>query len=106
MSCRVDVTQYRIALFPLTALAVVGLACASGELGPRSVRDPAHPSGPEGPTTTFTVGTPVANDDANSATAQDAGTVYACPMHPEVVQHAPGKCPKCGMELRRTAQAP
>jgi Cu2+-exporting ATPase len=24
---------------------------------------------------------------------------YTCPMHPEVIKDAPGKCPKCGMEL-------
>lgn len=24
---------------------------------------------------------------------------YTCPMHPEVVKDAPGKCPKCGMNL-------
>ncbi len=24
---------------------------------------------------------------------------YTCPMHPEVVQSTPGKCPKCGMDL-------
>lgn len=24
---------------------------------------------------------------------------YTCPMHPEVVQNKPGKCPKCGMKL-------
>lgn len=24
---------------------------------------------------------------------------YTCPMHPEVTQHKPGKCPKCGMAL-------
>lgn len=24
---------------------------------------------------------------------------YTCPMHPEVVQDAPGNCPKCGMKL-------
>ncbi len=28
-----------------------------------------------------------------------AGTVYTCPMHPEVVSDHPGKCPKCGMDL-------
>jgi hypothetical protein len=28
-----------------------------------------------------------------------AATVYTCPMHPEVVQNGPGKCPKCGMNL-------
>ena len=25
--------------------------------------------------------------------------VYSCPMHPEVRQPAPGKCPICGMAL-------
>ena len=30
-----------------------------------------------------------------------AGTVYTCPMHPEVVQDHPGQCPKCHMELVR-----
>ncbi len=25
--------------------------------------------------------------------------VYTCPMHPEIVQAKPGKCPKCGMNL-------
>lgn len=24
---------------------------------------------------------------------------YTCPMHPSVEQHAPGKCPNCGMDL-------
>lgn len=28
-----------------------------------------------------------------------ATVVYTCPMHPEVQQGSPGKCPKCGMEL-------
>ncbi|PCD75523.1 heavy metal translocating P-type ATPase [Pseudothioclava arenosa] len=27
------------------------------------------------------------------------GTLYTCPMHPEVVQDHPGDCPKCGMAL-------
>ncbi|MBA3476806.1 MAG: heavy metal translocating P-type ATPase [Lautropia sp.] len=27
------------------------------------------------------------------------GTVYTCPMHPEVRQEHPGNCPKCGMTL-------
>jgi Heavy metal binding domain len=29
----------------------------------------------------------------------ESATVYTCPMHPEVRQPNPGKCPKCGMEL-------
>lgn len=28
-----------------------------------------------------------------------SGTVYTCPMHPEVRQDHPGVCPKCGMAL-------
>lgn len=27
--------------------------------------------------------------------------VYSCPMHPEVKQDQPGKCPKCGMNLEK-----
>ena len=25
--------------------------------------------------------------------------LYTCPMHPEIKQDKPGKCPKCGMNL-------
>jgi P-type Cu+ transporter len=28
-----------------------------------------------------------------------AGTLYTCPMHPEIVQEGPGDCPICGMAL-------
>lgn len=28
-----------------------------------------------------------------------AGTIYTCPMHPEIQQVGPGNCPKCGMAL-------
>ena len=33
------------------------------------------------------------------ASAAPAGTIYTCPMHPEIRQPAPGTCPKCGMTL-------
>ncbi|MHB1155846.1 MAG: heavy metal-binding domain-containing protein [Phycisphaerales bacterium] len=38
---------------------------------------------------------------ANPPTAQprQAEATYTCPMHPEVIENAPGKCPKCGMKL-------
>ena len=40
-------------------------------------------------------------DHAHAGHAEDAGGAgaYTCPMHPEVVSDAPGKCPKCGMFL-------
>lgn len=28
-----------------------------------------------------------------------SSTRYTCPMHPEIVRDAPGRCPKCGMTL-------
>ena len=31
--------------------------------------------------------------------ASPPGTMYTCPMHPEVRQDHPGNCPKCGMTL-------
>ena len=32
-----------------------------------------------------------------------ADVIYTCPMHPEVRENAPGKCPKCGMSLEPEA---
>jgi P-type Cu+ transporter len=40
-------------------------------------------------------------DKAQSATEADvpAGTIYTCPMHPQIRQVGPGTCPICGMAL-------
>ncbi|MHB1056533.1 MAG: heavy metal translocating P-type ATPase [Rhodanobacter sp.] len=38
-------------------------------------------------------------DERQAPPAAPAGTVYTCPMHPEVQQVGPGDCPKCGMAL-------
>jgi cation transport ATPase len=35
-----------------------------------------------------------------------AGTIYTCPMHPEVRQSGPGACPKCGMALEPETPMP
>ena len=42
-----------------------------------------------------------ASDGAATRPQQAAapGTIYTCPMHPEVRQEGPGSCPKCGMAL-------
>ena len=40
---------------------------------------------------------PAASTTASTPSAAD--TTYTCPMHPEVKQKGPGKCPKCGMAL-------
>jgi len=36
---------------------------------------------------------------SESANTDKSGTVYTCPMHPEVQESQPGSCPKCGMAL-------
>ena len=51
----------------------------------RDVTAPAVTSTPAATTDTAAPGTP--------------SVVYSCPMHPEVRSTAPGKCPKCGMNL-------
>jgi len=43
---------------------------------------------------------PAAHSDAAAPAAPlPAGTVYTCPMHPEIRQPRPGNCLKCGMTL-------
>jgi len=39
------------------------------------------------------------NPSGESEPPAPAGTVYTCPMHPEVRQVGPGSCPICGMAL-------
>ena len=34
---------------------------------------------------------------------QPEGTIYTCPMHPEIRQIGPGHCPICGMALEPEA---
>jgi hypothetical protein len=51
--------------------------------------EPATPSAPAQP----------AEPTAPAPPAPPAATLYTCPMHASVVRDAPGKCPKCGMDL-------
>ena len=51
-----------------------------------------------------------ANPDAYVAAAPKpveaaAGTLYTCPMHPEIVRNGPGACPICGMALEPVSGA-
>lgn len=38
-------------------------------------------------------------DGTAAVAAAPAGTIYTCPMHPEIRQEGPGNCPICGMAL-------
>ena len=44
---------------------------------------------------------PVKYLEADKAAAEPVapGTIYTCPMHPEIRQEGPGSCPICGMAL-------
>lgn len=42
---------------------------------------------------------------AADVAALRAGTLYSCPMHPEVRSDKPGRCPKCGMALEPRSAA-
>ncbi|MDI1362708.1 heavy metal translocating P-type ATPase [Methylotenera sp.] len=43
--------------------------------------------------------TPKSETNPTSAETIPTGTIYTCPMHPEVRQDHAGACPKCGMAL-------
>lgn len=61
----------------------------------------------EAPTSRLTVPVGALQTDAEGAAfvwklvaaPAQGSPVYTCVMHPEVVRSAPGKCPKCGMQL-------
>jgi Cu+-exporting ATPase len=40
-----------------------------------------------------------AKSEIRNPKSEFSGTIYTCPMHPEVRQIGPGSCPKCGMAL-------
>jgi Cu+-exporting ATPase len=42
---------------------------------------------------------------AEAAASAPAGTIYTCPMHPEIRQVGPGSCPICGMALEPNTPA-
>ena len=39
------------------------------------------------------------SSESKPAAGEEKAAAWTCPMHPEVKQSGPGKCPKCGMDL-------
>ena len=62
--------------------------CSAGCKG-KFVADPAR----------FLDSTFRADVEEMTVSAAPAGSIYTCPMHPEIQQDHPGLCPKCGMAL-------
>ena len=42
----------------------------------------------------------------SSTHRHEEGAIYQCPMHPQIVQDHPGKCPICHMDLQKVAKEP
>src|SRR5687768_3645243 len=65
--------------------------------------DPERYLAPKPAPTLIQIGKPGAHAHVAVAAAPSPtaapGTLYTCPMHPEIVQDHPGACPKCGMAL-------
>jgi hypothetical protein len=99
----------RILTTALYLTLLMGCARQIFEL-PLSTNDPANPNAQE---TAFSPRPNLLQTDVPVTTEQPITeptsskhlplptptTIYACPMHPEVVQSGRGRCPKCGMRL-------
>lgn len=60
----------------------------------------ASQANPSGSAPTSNTGNHAGHGSPASPTrASDKADRWTCPMHPEVIQSEPGKCPKCGMKL-------
>lgn len=68
------------------------------EDSPHTVREPEHRH-----RNTGAGGLPAAS---TAKAPRPAGTVYTCPMHPEIRADHPGACPKCGMALEPMLPSP
>ena len=101
----------------LTGIAFFLTACVSTRLEASD----DHPANPKAPTTQPPQGAALTPPGSTAAPATDApsagdahdhaaptaGVTYTCPMHPQIVRDAPGKCPICGMNLvKRETPAP
>ncbi|MGQ0506786.1 MAG: heavy metal-binding domain-containing protein [Myxococcaceae bacterium] len=86
----------------LVSVAVLLSACTSA-LQPLPISvDPSNPEGPEAAPAPVTSALRKRQDpEPAQAVPSPEGrqAVYSCPMHPEVMQSEPGRCPRCGMRL-------
>jgi hypothetical protein len=107
-------TGFAIAFTTVVLLTAAATGCASEPKPRPTLLDPSSPAAPESPPLAAVALAPSADRSppADNPTSQDnakaseggkagkqQGTIYTCPMHPEVTSDKPGRCPKCGMKL-------
>jgi hypothetical protein len=86
------------------SIPLLATACVSTRLEP-SGNHPANAKAAPAPAPLGTMlasapaggGTETTTSDPDHATPM--ADTYTCPMHPQIVKDAPGKCPICGMTL-------
>ncbi|MBI2923515.1 MAG: hypothetical protein HYY18_20865 [Planctomycetes bacterium] len=86
-----------IRILILFAAAILLAGCAGGG-APEPIPDD-HPANPAAPEADSRPVTQAFSGEEKREAKPPAAEEYACPMHPEVRQKEPGKCPKCGMAL-------
>lgn len=89
----------------LQVALVTGFLLISGCLSPENRRSVSidHPANPQAQEAPFTMPRNLLAERVSPSLAkspvQRESEVYTCPMHPDVREPVPGKCPKCGMTL-------
>jgi hypothetical protein len=92
--------------------ALLATACVSTRLDPGT----DHPANAKAETSpplrqdNILASSPAAPDNGAAALqahehATPMADTYTCPMHPQIVRNAPGKCPICGMNLVKKESA-
>lgn len=88
-----DITESHPGKCPTCGMALKKKEVAADQPGnpdqPSAAHDTDHATAAPAPT------------EAKPAPTPDAGDRYTCSMHPEIIQSEPGKCPKCGMKLKK-----
>lgn len=94
----------RQSLPAMIAAAALGIAFATAFVGCERAEESDRTTAPVPPTTPAPTTTPApittpAPTPAPAPTPPATAKQYTCAHHPEVVQNAPGNCPKCNMAL-------
>lgn len=85
----------------MRAFLILLLACACATPPPPKPAhlDPSSPDAPEAPLPAKSNALVLEPLHDPAPAPAEKGSGFTCPMHPEIDQPEPGRCPKCGMNL-------